>query len=54
MARGETNKEIARAFNISPATVKAHAITAFAALGVTTRSEAVSKALALGVIQMAE
>jgi two-component system, NarL family, nitrate/nitrite response regulator NarL len=51
MAKGATNKEIARDFNISPATVKAHAMAAFSALGVTTRTEAVSKAIALGAIQ---
>jgi two-component system, NarL family, nitrate/nitrite response regulator NarL len=50
MAKGQTNKEIARAFNISPATVKAHAMAAFLALGVSTRAEAVAKSQALGII----
>ena len=50
MARGQTNKEIARAFNISPATVKAHAMAAFMALDVSTRAEAVAKAQRLGLI----
>ena len=50
MASGRTNKEIARVFNISPATVKAHAMAAFMGLGVSTRAEAVAKAQRLGVI----
>lgn len=50
MARGQTNKEIAREFNISPATVKAHAMAAFMALDVSTRAEAVYKAQRLGLI----
>lgn len=50
MAQGQTNKEIGRSFNISPATVKAHAMAAFMALGVSSRAEAVAKAHRLGVL----
>jgi DNA-binding NarL/FixJ family response regulator len=51
MAQGQTNKEIGRSFNISPATVKAHAMAAFMALGVSSRAEAVAKAHRLGVLR---
>lgn len=51
MAQGQTNKEIARSFNISPATVKAHAMAAYMALGVSSRAEAVAKAHQLGVLR---
>lgn len=50
MARGQTNKEIARAFDLSPATVKAHAAAAFLALGVANRTEAAYKAREEGLI----
>ena len=50
MALGQTNKEIAKAFDLSPATVKAHATAAFLALGVTTRTEAAFKAREAGLI----
>jgi DNA-binding NarL/FixJ family response regulator len=50
MAQGQTNKEIARAFGISPATVKAHAMAAFMSLGVSTRAEAVARAQRLGLL----
>jgi two-component system nitrate/nitrite response regulator NarL len=51
MAQGQTNKEIARSFGISPATVKAHAMAAFMSLGVSTRAEAVGKAQRLGLLR---
>lgn len=50
MASGASNKEIARALDLSPATVKAHAAAAFAGLGVANRTEAVMHARALGLI----
>lgn len=50
MAQGRTNKEIARDFGISPATVKAHAMAAFTTLGVSTRAEAVARAQRLGLL----
>jgi two-component system, NarL family, nitrate/nitrite response regulator NarL len=51
IASGKTDKEIARLLAISPATVKAHAMAAFSALGAANRAEAVAKALALGAIR---
>ncbi len=51
MAQGQTNKEIARAFGISPATVKAHAMAAFMTLGASTRAEAVARAQRLGLLR---
>ncbi len=51
MAQGRTNKEIARSFGISPATVKAHAMAAFMTLGVSTRAEAVARAQRLGLLR---
>ena len=50
IALGQTNKEIAKAFDLSPATVKAHATAAFLALGVATRTEAALKAREAGLI----
>jgi DNA-binding NarL/FixJ family response regulator len=50
MAAGESNKEIARALDLSPSTVKTHAAAAFAALGAANRTEAVVRARALKLI----
>jgi two-component system, NarL family, nitrate/nitrite response regulator NarL len=50
MALGQTDKEIARVLAISPATVKAHAVAAFAALGASSRAEAVAKAMKMGAL----
>jgi DNA-binding NarL/FixJ family response regulator len=50
MADGGSNKEIARALDLSPATVKTHAAAAFAGLGVVNRTEAVMRARSLGLI----
>jgi two-component system, NarL family, nitrate/nitrite response regulator NarL len=50
MAKGMSDKEIARQLGISPATVKAHAMAAYAELGAANRAEAVARALALGAI----
>lgn len=50
LAQGLTNKEIAREFDLSPATVKAHAAAIFEALGASNRTEAVSKAQALRLL----
>lgn len=41
VAEGQSNKEIGRALDLSPATVKTHAAAAFAALDVANRTEAV-------------
>jgi ATP/maltotriose-dependent transcriptional regulator MalT len=50
MADGASNKEVARALDLSPATVKTHAAAAFAGLGVVNRTEAVMRARSLGLI----
>jgi DNA-binding NarL/FixJ family response regulator len=50
VAQGQSNKEIARELDLSPATIKAHAAAAFAALGAVNRTEAVMKARGLGLI----
>ena len=50
MARGLTNKDIAREIDLSPATVQSHAAAIFAALEVSNRTEAVVRAQALGLL----
>ena len=50
MAEGHSNKEIARRFDLSPATVKAHAAAVFLALGVSNRTEAAFRAREEGLI----
>jgi DNA-binding NarL/FixJ family response regulator len=50
IATGESNKEIARRLDLSPATIKAHAAAAMAALGAGNRTEAVVKARGMGLI----
>jgi DNA-binding NarL/FixJ family response regulator len=50
IATGESNKEIARELDLSPATIKAHAAAAMAALGAANRTEAVVKAREMGLI----
>jgi len=47
---GLTNKSIARALDISPETVKSHTKRIFIKLGVSTRSEAVSRSKSLGLL----
>lgn len=51
IARGETSKAISIDMEISERTVKAHLTKIYAKLGVTSRAEAVAKALSSGVIQ---
>lgn len=50
IARGQSNKEIARELDLSPATVKAHTAAAMAALDASNRTDAVMKARARGLI----
>jgi DNA-binding NarL/FixJ family response regulator len=49
LARGMTNKEIARGLTITPNTVKRHLKSLFAKLNVNTRSAASAKAISMGV-----
>ena len=50
IATGQSNKEIARELDLSPATIKAHTAAAIAALGAVNRTDAVVKARGLGLI----
>jgi DNA-binding NarL/FixJ family response regulator len=50
IAGGASNKEIARVLDLSPATIKAHAAAAIAALGAANRTEAVVRAREMGLI----
>ena len=50
VARGQTNADIGRALYISEATVKTHLLRAFAKLGVSDRTAAVTTAIELGML----
>ena len=50
IAGGQSNKEIARELDLSPATVKAHTAAAMAALDASNRTDAVMKARERGLI----
>jgi DNA-binding NarL/FixJ family response regulator len=50
IATGDSNKQIARALELSPATIKAHIAAAIAALAAVNRTEAVVKAREMGLI----
>jgi DNA-binding NarL/FixJ family response regulator len=50
LAEGLSNREIADALYVTPATVKTHLAHIYAKLGVTGRQEAVARAFALGVL----
>jgi len=52
VARGMSNADIGRALFIGEATVKTHLIRAFAKLGVTDRTAAVTAAYAAGLIEL--
>jgi DNA-binding CsgD family transcriptional regulator len=48
VARGQSNKRVARTLNVTPETIKSHLKRAFIKLGAKTRAEAVSRAADLG------
>lgn len=50
IAKGHSNKEIARSLGVSPATVKTHVAHAIASIGAANRTEAVVRARDLGLI----
>lgn len=50
LMQGQSNKEIARELDISPATVKTHVAHIIACLGATNRTEAAMKARELGIV----
>ena len=50
ISRGATNKEAARALNLSPSTVATHVESVFRKLGCTTRAAATLKASAIGLL----
>jgi DNA-binding NarL/FixJ family response regulator len=50
ISQGTSNKHIARVLEISPETVKSHVKHIFLKLAVSTRTEAVFRALSLGVL----
>ena|SRR5579859_4227441 len=52
VARGASNKEIARALHISEATVKSHLIHIFSKLGVADRTAAVTVGLERGLLRL--
>jgi DNA-binding CsgD family transcriptional regulator len=52
ISKGLSNKRIARAFEISPETVKSHVKHIFLKLAVSTRAEAVFEAGSLGLLRV--
>jgi ATP/maltotriose-dependent transcriptional regulator MalT len=50
LAKGESNKEIARAMGVSPNTVKTHVANIYEKLGVAGRGKAVDAARALSLL----
>ena len=52
VARGESNKELARELHLSEATVKSHLIHIFEKLGVTDRTAAVTVAIEKGILRL--
>jgi len=52
IGQGQSNKEIARALQISPETVKTHIKNVFSKLGVERRAQAIYRATNLGLVSM--
>ena len=50
LAAGRSNKEIAIALGLSPATIKTHVAQAMATIGASNRTEAAARAINLGII----
>jgi DNA-binding NarL/FixJ family response regulator len=50
IAQGQSNKDIARALDITPATVKTHVAQIIAAMGAANRTDAAMRARSLGLI----
>lgn len=50
MARGQTNKDIARSLDIAPATIKTHVAQVIAVTGAANRTEAAMRATELGLL----
>jgi len=53
VARGHSNKRIARALGLAEGTVKLHVAAVLKALGVANRTQAVFEATALGLVGVA-
>ncbi|MDP9933489.1 DNA-binding NarL/FixJ family response regulator [Variovorax paradoxus] len=51
IARGMTSKEIAQQLKSTPGSINNHIMASIAALGADSRSEAVTKALRLGLVR---
>jgi LuxR family maltose regulon positive regulatory protein len=51
IGEGKSNKEIARALDITPETVKSHVKNIFVKLGVEKRAQAVARAQSLGLVR---
>jgi LuxR family transcriptional regulator, maltose regulon positive regulatory protein len=52
IAKGQSNKEVARTLGITPETVKSHVKSIFTKLAVDKRAQAVSRAQALGLVKL--
>lgn len=50
LAAGNSNKEIAKALGLSPATIKTHVAQAMANIGASNRAEAAARAVGLGLV----
>lgn len=50
LAAGRSNKEIAIALGLSPATIKTHVAQAMATIGAANRAEAAARAIQMGII----
>lgn len=51
LGEGQSNKDIARTLSIAPETVKSHVKNIFMKLGVERRTQAVARALSLGLVR---